>query len=171
MLVTDLRDDDGIVVEVRANHSQALGLNREQCLCVNGTLPWKFHMLGSAHLESETEHAVTPAHLSWILGFSVCQEPFSTVDVEDHECAVWLLLWKSRLDDKAARLEAVQELSKAHHWQGTGPARVGSGSPALPSSFPFSCSFLFLSPFFLPSFLPCPFLIYFLPSLLFPLFL
>ncbi|KAM6185321.1 protein SERAC1 isoform 2-T2 [Rhynchocyon petersi] len=41
---------------------------------------------------------------------------FSTVDVEDHECAVWLLLRKSMSDDKAARLQAVQELSRAHHW-------------------------------------------------------
>ncbi|EPY85256.1 hypothetical protein CB1_000390071 [Camelus ferus] len=43
---------------------------------------------------------------------------FSTVDVEDHECAVWLLLKKSRSEDRAARLQAVQEMSETHHWQG-----------------------------------------------------
>ncbi|XP_063126740.1 protein SERAC1 isoform X2 [Rattus norvegicus] len=42
--------------------------------------------------------------------------PFSTVDIEDHDCAVWLLLRKSRQDDLAARLEAVREMSEAHHW-------------------------------------------------------
>ncbi|KAM7340893.1 hypothetical protein ACRRTK_001508 [Alexandromys fortis] len=40
----------------------------------------------------------------------------STVDIEDHDCAVWLLLRKSREGDRAARLEAVQEMSQAHHW-------------------------------------------------------
>ncbi|XP_008585241.1 PREDICTED: protein SERAC1 isoform X3 [Galeopterus variegatus] len=43
-------------------------------------------------------------------------DPFSTVDVEDHECAVWLLLRKSKSADKAARLEAVREMSQTHHW-------------------------------------------------------
>ncbi|XP_011922193.1 PREDICTED: protein SERAC1 isoform X4 [Cercocebus atys] len=43
-------------------------------------------------------------------------DPFSTVDIEDHECAVWLLLRKSKSDDKTTRLEAVQEMSEAHHW-------------------------------------------------------
>ncbi|XP_004440766.1 PREDICTED: protein SERAC1 [Ceratotherium simum simum] len=43
-------------------------------------------------------------------------DPFSTVDAEDHECAVWLLLKKSRLDDRTARLQAVQEMSETHHW-------------------------------------------------------
>ncbi|XP_058390059.1 protein SERAC1 isoform X1 [Diceros bicornis minor] len=43
-------------------------------------------------------------------------DPFSTVDAEDHECAVWLLLRKSRLDDRTARLQAVQEMSETHHW-------------------------------------------------------
>ncbi|XP_075410433.1 protein SERAC1 isoform X1 [Tenrec ecaudatus] len=41
---------------------------------------------------------------------------FSTVDVADHECPVWLLLRKSMSPDKAARLKAVQEMSQAHHW-------------------------------------------------------
>ncbi|KAK2114598.1 Serine active site containing protein 1 [Saguinus oedipus] len=41
---------------------------------------------------------------------------FSTVDIEDHECAVWLLLRKSKSDDKMARLEAVREMSESHHW-------------------------------------------------------
>ncbi|ELW56027.1 Protein SERAC1 [Tupaia chinensis] len=43
-------------------------------------------------------------------------DTFSTVDVEDHECAVWLLLRKSRSQDRAERLEAVRELAEAHHW-------------------------------------------------------
>ncbi|XP_045699761.1 protein SERAC1 isoform X2 [Phyllostomus hastatus] len=43
-------------------------------------------------------------------------DPFSTVDVEDHECASWLLLRRSQSDDPAARRQAVQEMSEAHHW-------------------------------------------------------
>ncbi|XP_012306967.1 protein SERAC1 isoform X3 [Aotus nancymaae] len=43
-------------------------------------------------------------------------DAFSTVDIEDHECAVWLLLRKSKSDDKIARLEAVREMSETHHW-------------------------------------------------------
>ncbi|XP_022376695.1 protein SERAC1 isoform X4 [Enhydra lutris kenyoni] len=43
-------------------------------------------------------------------------DPFSTVDVEDHECAVWLLLRKSQSGDRAARLQSVQEMSETHHW-------------------------------------------------------
>ncbi|XP_073075938.1 protein SERAC1 isoform X2 [Manis javanica] len=43
-------------------------------------------------------------------------DTFSTVDVEDHECAVWLLLRKSKSEDRTARLQAVQEMSEAHHW-------------------------------------------------------
>nr|XP_042118308.1 protein SERAC1 isoform X2 [Peromyscus maniculatus bairdii] len=44
------------------------------------------------------------------------RDSFSTVDIEDHDCAMWLLLRKSREEDKAARLKAVQEMSEAHHW-------------------------------------------------------
>ncbi|KAG8522402.1 Protein SERAC1 [Galemys pyrenaicus] len=43
-------------------------------------------------------------------------DTFSTADVEDHECSVWLLLRRSRAGDKAVRAQAVQELSQAHHW-------------------------------------------------------
>lgn len=43
--------------------------------------------------------------------------PFSTVDVEDHECPVWLLLRQSQAEDKEARLQAVRELSQAGYWQ------------------------------------------------------
>ncbi|XP_077611249.1 protein SERAC1 [Crocuta crocuta] len=43
-------------------------------------------------------------------------DTLSTVDVEDHECAVWLLLRKSRSEDRMARLQAVQEMSETHHW-------------------------------------------------------
>ncbi|KAK7809416.1 hypothetical protein U0070_015012 [Myodes glareolus] len=42
--------------------------------------------------------------------------PFSTADIEDHDCAVWLLLRKSQEEDRAARLQAVREMSQAHHW-------------------------------------------------------
>ncbi|XP_012880038.1 PREDICTED: protein SERAC1 [Dipodomys ordii] len=41
---------------------------------------------------------------------------FSTVDLEDHECAMWLLLRKSQADDRTTRLEAVQDMSDTHHW-------------------------------------------------------
>ncbi|XP_054578429.1 protein SERAC1 isoform X3 [Eptesicus fuscus] len=43
-------------------------------------------------------------------------DTFSTVDIEDHECAAWLLLKKSRSGDRTARLQAVQAMSEAHHW-------------------------------------------------------
>jgi len=43
-------------------------------------------------------------------------DTFSTVDVEDHECATWLLLRKSQSGDRAARLQAVQDMSESHHW-------------------------------------------------------
>ncbi|KFO32828.1 Protein SERAC1 [Fukomys damarensis] len=43
-------------------------------------------------------------------------DTFSTVDVEDHECAMWLLLRKSKSEDRTTRLEAVQEMSETHHW-------------------------------------------------------
>ncbi|XP_066229026.1 protein SERAC1 isoform X1 [Saccopteryx leptura] len=43
-------------------------------------------------------------------------DAFSTVDVEDHECAAWLLLRQSQSADRAARLQAVQEMSRARHW-------------------------------------------------------
>ncbi|XP_024407767.2 protein SERAC1 isoform X1 [Desmodus rotundus] len=43
-------------------------------------------------------------------------DTFSTVDVEDHECASWLLLRRSKSDDPSARWQAVQEMSEAHHW-------------------------------------------------------
>ncbi|XP_016018243.1 protein SERAC1 isoform X1 [Rousettus aegyptiacus] len=43
-------------------------------------------------------------------------DTFSTVDLEEHECAVWLLLRKSRSDDSAARAQAVREMLAARHW-------------------------------------------------------
>ncbi|XP_036173065.1 protein SERAC1 isoform X1 [Myotis myotis] len=43
-------------------------------------------------------------------------DTFSTVDMEDHECAAWLLLKRSRSGDRTARLQAVQAMSEAHHW-------------------------------------------------------
>ncbi|XP_059885690.1 protein SERAC1 isoform X1 [Delphinus delphis] len=43
-------------------------------------------------------------------------DTFSTIDIEDHECAVWLLLRKSKSDDRAARLQAVQEMAETRHW-------------------------------------------------------
>lgn len=50
-------------------------------------------------------------------------DTFSTVDLEEHECAVWLLLRKSRSDDSAAREQAVREMLAARHWHGEPPAR------------------------------------------------
>ncbi|KAM9187818.1 LOW QUALITY PROTEIN: protein SERAC1-like [Dugong dugon] len=43
-------------------------------------------------------------------------DTFSMVDVEDHECTMWLLLRKSMSANKAARLQTVQVMSQAHHW-------------------------------------------------------
>ncbi|XP_004628565.1 protein SERAC1 isoform X2 [Octodon degus] len=43
-------------------------------------------------------------------------DTFSTVDVEDHECGMWLLLKASKSEDRTTRLEAVQAMSEAHHW-------------------------------------------------------
>ncbi|XP_070273507.1 protein SERAC1 isoform X2 [Myotis yumanensis] len=43
-------------------------------------------------------------------------DTFSTVDMEDHECAAWLLLKRSRSGDRTVRLQAVQAMSEAHHW-------------------------------------------------------
>ncbi|XP_077005481.1 protein SERAC1 isoform X2 [Tamandua tetradactyla] len=54
----------------------------------------------------------TSAKILW----SPFADTFSTVDVDDHECSVWLLLRKSKSEDEAARLQAVQEMSESHHW-------------------------------------------------------
>ncbi|XP_017595011.1 PREDICTED: protein SERAC1 isoform X1 [Corvus brachyrhynchos] len=43
-------------------------------------------------------------------------EQFSTFDGEDHECALWLLLKRSQSEDKAVRLQAVQDLASNSHW-------------------------------------------------------
>ncbi|ELK34808.1 Protein SERAC1 [Myotis davidii] len=47
---------------------------------------------------------------------TIMADTFSTVDMEDHECAAWLLLKRSRSGDRTARLQAVQAMSEAHHW-------------------------------------------------------
>uniref|UniRef100_A0A674HTY8 Protein SERAC1 n=1 Tax=Taeniopygia guttata TaxID=59729 RepID=A0A674HTY8_TAEGU len=44
------------------------------------------------------------------------KEQFSTFDGEDHECALWLLLKRSQSEDKAIRLQAVQDLASNSHW-------------------------------------------------------
>lgn len=46
------------------------------------------------------------------------KEQFSTFDGEDHECALWLLLKRSQSEDKAIRLQAVQDLAGNNHWHG-----------------------------------------------------
>nr|KAF6342024.1 serine active site containing 1 [Myotis myotis] len=51
-------------------------------------------------------------------------DTFSTVDMEDHECAAWLLLKRSRSGDRTARLQAVQAMSEAHHWNGNDPQHM-----------------------------------------------
>ncbi|XP_054136620.1 protein SERAC1 [Melozone crissalis] len=43
-------------------------------------------------------------------------EQFSTFDGEDHECALWLLLKRTQSEDKATRLQAVQDLASNSHW-------------------------------------------------------
>ncbi|XP_059323429.1 protein SERAC1 isoform X1 [Ammospiza nelsoni] len=43
-------------------------------------------------------------------------EQFSTFDGEDHECALWLLLKRTQSEDKATRLQAVQDLANNSHW-------------------------------------------------------
>lgn len=65
------------------------------------------------------------------LSYAFFKDPFSTVDIEEHDCAVWLLLRKSQEDDRAARLEAVREMSEAHHWHGN--EALAGGSPPLVS--------------------------------------
>ncbi|XP_071662554.1 protein SERAC1 isoform X6 [Patagioenas fasciata] len=45
-------------------------------------------------------------------------EQFSTFDVEDHECALWLLLRRCQSEDKEVRLQAVQDLANNTHWHG-----------------------------------------------------
>uniref|UniRef100_A0A4X2LSH2 Protein SERAC1 n=1 Tax=Vombatus ursinus TaxID=29139 RepID=A0A4X2LSH2_VOMUR len=42
---------------------------------------------------------------------------FSTVDLEDHEYGMWMLLKKSKSEDKMVRLEAVKEMAANHHWR------------------------------------------------------
>ncbi|XP_001371172.1 protein SERAC1 isoform X2 [Monodelphis domestica] len=44
------------------------------------------------------------------------QDHFSTVDLEDHEYGLWLLLKKSRSDHKMVRLQAVKEMAANHYW-------------------------------------------------------
>lgn len=46
------------------------------------------------------------------------KEQFSTFDGEDHECALWLLLKRTQSEDKAIRLQAVQDLASNRHWHG-----------------------------------------------------
>lgn len=61
---------------------------------------------------------------------SFCKDTFSTVDIEDHECASWLLLRKSKSDDRMVRLQAVRDMSEAHHWHGKDPARHTASQPS-----------------------------------------
>ncbi|XP_029452522.1 protein SERAC1 isoform X2 [Rhinatrema bivittatum] len=43
-------------------------------------------------------------------------EQFSHFDLEDHECAMWILLKKTQSADKTVRLQAVEEMAGIHHW-------------------------------------------------------
>lgn len=57
--------------------------------------------------------------VTWISFVFICvKEQFSTFDGEDHECALWLLLKRSQSEDKAIRLQAVQDLASNSHWHG-----------------------------------------------------
>lgn len=44
-------------------------------------------------------------------------EHLSHLDADPHECALWVLLKRSRSADRAVRHLAVQELAHNHHWQ------------------------------------------------------
>ncbi|XP_062980566.1 protein SERAC1 [Elgaria multicarinata webbii] len=44
-------------------------------------------------------------------------ERFSTFDAEEHECALWLLVKRCQSEDKAIRLQAVQEVASNHYWR------------------------------------------------------
>ncbi|XP_072541824.1 protein SERAC1 isoform X3 [Salminus brasiliensis] len=44
-------------------------------------------------------------------------ERLSHLDADPHECALWLLLKKTRSNIRAERLQAVQDLAHNHHWQ------------------------------------------------------
>ncbi|XP_043075119.1 protein SERAC1 isoform X1 [Puntigrus tetrazona] len=44
-------------------------------------------------------------------------EHLSHLDADPHECALWVLLKKTRSADRAVRQQAVQELAQNHHWQ------------------------------------------------------
>ncbi|XP_020842345.1 protein SERAC1 isoform X2 [Phascolarctos cinereus] len=41
---------------------------------------------------------------------------FSAVNLEDHEYGLWMLLKKSKSEDKMVRLEAVKEMAANHYW-------------------------------------------------------
>uniref|UniRef100_A0A6I8N7T8 Protein SERAC1 n=1 Tax=Ornithorhynchus anatinus TaxID=9258 RepID=A0A6I8N7T8_ORNAN len=42
---------------------------------------------------------------------------FSSADLEDHECTLWLLLKKSQSDDRMVRLQAVKQMTEKSNWQ------------------------------------------------------
>uniref|UniRef100_A0A672RUT1 Protein SERAC1 n=1 Tax=Sinocyclocheilus grahami TaxID=75366 RepID=A0A672RUT1_SINGR len=45
------------------------------------------------------------------------EKHLSHLDADPHECALWVLLKKTRSADRAVRQQAVQELAQNHHWQ------------------------------------------------------
>ncbi|XP_078412941.1 protein SERAC1 isoform X1 [Cetorhinus maximus] len=53
----------------------------------------------------------TAEMFSWPL-----DEQYMRLDVEDHESGLWLLLKRTQSAVKPARVQAVQELAKKHHW-------------------------------------------------------
>ncbi|XP_041038807.1 protein SERAC1 isoform X4 [Carcharodon carcharias] len=53
----------------------------------------------------------TAEMFSWPL-----DEQYMRLDVEDHESGLWLLLKQTQSAVKPARVQAVQELAKKHHW-------------------------------------------------------
>lgn len=52
---------------------------------------------------------------SWLFQQSL-DEHFRHVDADPHEVALWVLLKRTKSDNKAVRLQAVQELAENHHW-------------------------------------------------------
>lgn len=48
------------------------------------------------------------------------KERFSTLDAEERDYALWLLVKRSQSNDKMVRLQAVQELAANRYWHGNG---------------------------------------------------
>ena len=45
-------------------------------------------------------------------------EHLGRVDADPHEVALWVLLKRTRSNNRSVRLQALQDLAGNHHWQG-----------------------------------------------------